>query len=70
MGVGPEDRTTKASGRLNEGSDDSRATFAESNTNFAEGIFQIMTSEGPGSSWRSLSYKKKYCERIPAVMDV
>ena len=52
------------------GSDDGRATFAESNTNFTEGIFQIMTSESPGSSWRSLSYKKKYWEWIPTVMDV
>ena len=52
------------------GSDDGRATFAESNTNFTEGIFQILTSECPGSSWRSLPYKKKYWEWIAAVMDV
>ena len=52
------------------GSDDGRATFAESNTNFTEGIFQITKSECPGSSWRSLSYKKKYLEWIPAVIDV
>ena len=32
------------------GSDDGRATFAESNINFTEGIFQIMTSERPGWS--------------------
>ena len=48
---------------------DGRATFAESNTNFTEGIFQIITSELPGSSWRNLSYKKKYWEWITSVMD-
>ena len=42
------------------GSDDGRATFAESNANFTEGIFQIITSELPGSSWRILSYNKRY----------
>ena len=41
------------------GSDDGRATFAESNTNFTEGIFHMITSEFPGSSWGILSYKKK-----------
>ena len=52
------------------GSDDGRATFAESKTNFTEGIFQIITSELPGSSWRILSYNKKYWEWTPAVIDV
>ena len=52
------------------GSDDDRAIFAESNTNFIEGIFQMTASELPGSSWRILSYKKKYWEWIPAVMAV
>ena len=52
------------------GSDDGRATFAESNTNLTDGIFQIIASELPGSSWRILSYKKNYWEWIPAVMDV
>ena len=44
--------------------------FAESNTNFTEGIFQMIASELPGSSWRILSYRKKYWEWIPAVIDV
>ena len=37
-----------------------RATFAESNTNFTEGIFEMVASELPASSWRILSYMKKY----------
>ena len=52
------------------GSDDGRAFFAESKTNFTEGIFQMIASELPGSCWRILSYRKKHCEWIPAVMDV
>ena len=52
------------------GSDDGRATFAETSTNFTEGIFQMITSELLGLSWRILSYKKKYLEWIPAVIDV
>ena len=52
------------------GSADGRAIFAESNTNFTEGIFQMIASELPGSSWQFLSYWKKYREWIPAVMDV
>ena len=34
------------------GSDDGRATSAESITNFTEGIFQMIASELPASSWR------------------
>ena len=45
MGMGPEHRTTKTCGRFNKGSGDSRAAFAESNTNFTEGISQIITSD-------------------------
>ena len=43
-----------------KGSDDSRATFAESNTNFTERVFQTIASELPAPSWRILSYKKIY----------
>ena len=53
-----------------KGSDDGQATFAESNTNFTEGIFQMIATELPAPSWRFLSYKKKYWEWIPAVIDV
>ena len=53
-----------------KGLDEGRATFAESNTNFIEGLFRMIASELPGLSWRILSYKKKYWEWIPAVMDV
>ena len=49
------------------GSDDGRAFFAESKTNFTEGIFQMIASELPGSSWRILSYRKKYWEWIPTA---
>ena len=52
------------------GSDDGRATFAESNTNFTKRIFQMITSELPASSRLILSYKKNYWELIAAVMDV
>ena len=52
------------------GSDDGRVTFAESNTTFTEGIFQMIVSELPALSWRILSYRKKYWEWIPAVIDV
>ena len=47
------------------GSDDGRATLAESKTNFTEGIFQIITSELPGSSWRILSYNNKVLRMDP-----
>ena len=52
------------------GSDDGRTFSAEANTNFNVGIFQMIASELPGSSWRILSYRKKYWEWIPAVIDV
>ena len=57
MGMSPEDRTTETYGRFN---DDGRAPFAESNTNFTDGIFRMIASELPGSRWKILSYKKKY----------
>ena len=69
MEVSPEDRPTETCGRFNKGSDDGRATSAELNSNFTEGIFQMITSELPGSSWRILSFKKNYWEWIPAVID-
>ena len=53
-----EDRTSKTCGGSIKGSDDGRATFAQSNTNFTEGIFQMIASEFPASSWRILTYKK------------
>ena len=56
MGMGGEDRglLKRVAGSM-RGSDDGRATFAESKTNFTEGIFQIITSELPASSMRSHS---------------
>ena len=51
MGVSPEDRTFKTCGRFIMGSNGGRATCAESNRNYSEGIFQMITSELSGSSW-------------------
>ena len=65
MGMSPENRTNKTCGRFSKGSDDGRATFAESNTNFTEGIFQMITSELPDSSWRILSCKKSIENEYP-----
>ena len=47
------------------GSDDGRATFAESNTNFNEGIFHMIASELPASSWRILKYQKRVLRMNP-----
>ena len=52
------------------GSDDGRAFFAESSTNFTEGIFQMIASDWPGSSWRIISKRRKYWELIPERIDV
>ena len=52
------------------GSDDGRATLAESNRNFTDGIFQMIASELPASSWQMLSYRKKFWQSIPTVIDV
>ena len=52
------------------GPDYGRATFSESKTSLTEGIFQLIASQLPGSSWRILSYKKKYWEWIPEVLDM
>ena len=49
--MSPEGKATKTCGRSNDG----RATFAESNTNFTEAIFQMIASELIASSWRILS---------------
>ena len=53
-----------------KGSDNGRAIFAESNTNFTEGFFQKIVSELPASSWRISSYKRKYREGIAALIVV
>ena len=68
--MSPEHRTTKTCGRFNEGVRRWSAFFADSNTNSTEGIFQMIAPELPGSSWRNLSYRKKYWEWIPVVIDV
>ena len=51
MGTSPEDKTTKTVAGSMTGSDDGRDTFVEYNTNFTKGIFQIIVSELPASSW-------------------
>ena len=65
MGMSPEDGTTKTCGRFNEGVRYGRATFAESNTNFTEGIIQMIASDLPASSWRILSHKKSIENESP-----
>ena len=50
-------------------SDEGRATFKESNTNFTGKTFQMIISDLPASSWQILLYKKVR-EYIPAVIDV
>ena len=54
MRMRPEDRTIKLNVGSMSGTDDGQATFAESNTNFIEGIFQRIASELRASIWRFL----------------